>query len=271
MNRVNQPLQVRISGRTDVIPVRTFLKIIEDTLAVIGDIDQQIADAPKPTISWGISRISKNSPLQCELVPSRHTEKDFSLEVVHDFLEGLRTLQESGRRPQHFADKSLRRFQKLPLLLADGVSEIELSSPGEGEVKLNLRLTANIEELLANEPGFYYETTTLIGTLIGIRWEKDEKEPKFWIDDASTGDQTRCIFKHEEMERASVALSKRCRVQVVGKLRHRKDGEIVRMEVERWETLPNQEDLPQAEDFHGMDLTCGEDAPQAIRRSRDAD
>lgn len=55
-------LKIEVTGKTDAIPLVSFLEIIGSTLAALQDIDAALSQAENATLDWKIVEARMNSP-----------------------------------------------------------------------------------------------------------------------------------------------------------------------------------------------------------------
>src|SRR6058998_97738 len=101
-----EPPVVRFEFDADEVQFPRFLRMAENFLAVLHEVDHDMA--PGAGVQWVVETISKSSPLVLALRPAFSNPKAAPTAVrrrlVKTVNDGIRTVQRKAVRPPHFTD-----------------------------------------------------------------------------------------------------------------------------------------------------------------------
>jgi hypothetical protein len=164
--------------------------------------------------------------------------------IAKTLTAGLQALERKPKRPKHFNDAALIRVRELGKIVSAEVPTVTVGN-GTKPVPLSTRLLANVELVLAPE-------VTSIGTIEGkLEGLIIHGKHRFFVYDPLTGRQVTCYFTEStRYEDVLGAFGKR--VAVTGKIRSRRSGEKVDIQVKRLYVMPVDDELPSAGDVLGI-------------------
>ena len=221
-----------------------FRKAQEELATILCEVDQNLAENQRPSVSWVVSSISSGSVhLTVKGIPKDDIEVFQVAEVVRAVESGIATLEERPERPPFFSDRALESAKALASLVGKDILMIQVGVNSQ-KVNLTKHLVANVDELIgANYKSF--------GSVEGLLKAIDlSRKPLFRIYDLITNKSIKCYFSSNFIGQIKDALDKR--VAVYGLIRSREDGQKVSIEVEEMEVFPGEQELPSIEDILGI-------------------
>lgn len=262
-------LTVRLLGRDGISP-DTLIDALRDAVIVLQDVAREVSGGESRPVQWQIKRIKYESPLEMEIAEAPQTQDVTEMaDVMGPFVRGLRAIEAGANRPAHFSDNALYMVKRLVGLLNNGLTKMEFCTQGEAGVTPTQHVAAHVDEILGTASRFYYEETELEGRveLLSIHGA-----PDFWIYDPLTDEPIKCAFKPEHIDQVAELIKRRARVRVLGKTKFNREHRPISVEVQAFERLPDQAELPQIADLHraGINITGGLSAVEYLRRMRDA-
>jgi hypothetical protein len=255
-------LTIEVTGRDGNVPVSSLVRILRDTLAILKDIDAEMAARRQGTLRWEVVEASLNSPLTMTIVGEPLRSDEFSGGVASACLDNLDRLERGVEPHPYFPETAMEMAKHLASVRNDGVSSVVFSSPDRAPFEPTQHLSANVEAILRRR--YLFETTTLEGTLEAI---SVHGKYTFEIYDVLTGFGVKCEFDEGLFDAAVSAL--RHRVAVTGVAKFNRTGRPMSMKVESMVRLRKPEELPKFRE--GIDITGGIDSAEYVRRMRDAE
>jgi hypothetical protein len=188
-------LQLKIEGGRGEIPLRTFVRVVENALNVLADLDSVISRKPKGTVEWYVTDLSMGS-LVAEVEPramSRQSTAELAPIVASSFVAGLSQLETSTELPPYFTDYSLNRVRRTAKELRRvDLPGVEVSQPGqphERPVIITPVAEGNVTRLLS-------PVHIGIGSVTGtIEMINVHSAPTFNIYETRTNRPVRCKFE----------------------------------------------------------------------------
>lgn len=256
-------LVIRLTTKTDHPPLDSFLEAVQNSHAILRDIDFAISAKPGGSLRWRIADVQLGSAAITLTPESVVEDLDVSQQVLRAYAEGLATIERVPEIPPFFSEQTLERAKSLVGLLGEEVTRITIRTPGIEPVTITQRVAANVDELIG--PRF-----EAIGTIEGtLETLSVHGRPYFNIYEVLSRRRVACYFPIRMVDAAHSAF--RSRVAVTGKVTYTGRGQPVSISVRELRVLRPREELPQAKDIEGTDLTGGEDAADYVRRLRDAE
>ncbi|MBW4680669.1 MAG: hypothetical protein KME19_11205 [Microcoleus vaginatus WJT46-NPBG5] len=221
-----------------------FRKAQEELATILCEVEQNLAESQRPSVSWVVSSVSSGSVhLTVKGIPKDETAVVQVAEVVRAVESGIATLEERPERPPFFSDRALESAKALASLVDKDILMIQVSVNSH-KVNLTKHLVANVDELI----GAKYKS---FGSIEGLLKAIDlSRKPLFRIYDLITNKSIKCYFPSNFIDQIKDALGKR--VAVYGLICSREDGQKVSIEVEEMEVFPSEQELPSIEDILGI-------------------
>ncbi len=264
-----QSLTISMTPRDGALPVSSLVRAIQQTVGGLRAVDKAASESGHPALDWCVEKASMKSPFTMTIAGVPRNGKGAVPDAARPFLVGLRAINSGAQRPPGFTNEALTYAKGLVGVLADGVSELRLSS-GRHTVRLTHHVAANVDSVLGIRRE-YYVMTELDGRLESI--SVHGQAPDFCIYDPITNQPIRCIFSPDDIGRAADLIKARARVRVSGRAKYNRKDQPISVEVQEFVTLREQGDLPQIRDLHKacIDITGGQDSVEYVRGIRDAE
>jgi len=244
------PEQTRETVTGDVVnftldmPEVTFPRLrnlMDDLFGVLREVQ---SDFLSGQVRWRIERLSLASPL---VVASRPVSEDkdltqSNLRSLSGFVtNGLKQIQREAVRPPHFTDQALEKTRDIIEMIRKTEGTLAVDS-----TRLDEHVVTNVNEVLG-------AVVTGIGSVEGRleAFNVHGNNRYFNVYDSLTGARVRCDFGHR-IPAYEVGAAAERRVVVHGEIRYREDGQIVNVVAHTLEVLPDEGDLPSANDVLGI-------------------
>lgn len=259
-------LRLYIDGEAGQVPFGSFIELMNNSLAILRDLDSAISSDPTGTLEWVVTELNLGSASVG--IQSRNTKppKDHGREVATRFVGGLEQIEEKGTTPPYFSDFDLRKAQGLARLLERNGAQVfrAIDVDDERTAEITRRTSVNAAQLMAPKHRSIGSVTGRL-EMISVR-----RGPRFSVYEALTRRAVNCRFKEEMLELVKDALGRR--VIASGIIHYNYKGEPIRVELEDLRILPREEELPSPDEILGMapDFTGDSTTEEFIRRIRDA-
>ncbi len=156
----DEVLNIELTGKTDAIPLESFLEVISNTLAILKDIDADLADEATATLDWQIVGASLNSPMLLTIAGLALFGIGDGGEVISAYLKGLDGIEQGiTERPAHFTEQAVRKTANLLGVLRGDLKRVKFSSNAETGIQ-PITPTAKALETVSVIDGFSYLRTT---------------------------------------------------------------------------------------------------------------
>lgn len=274
-------LKIEVTGKTEAIPVDSFLELVSGTLSVLQDLDVAISQTENATLDWEIVGASLNSPLLLTIEAKSEVNMDVAPEVIRAYLDGIEQIEKGHENPPpYFTESLLRKTREIVAVLNDGIKKVVFSTPSRAPVVPSRTLLENVTIIL-DAQGSEDDTETVIELHVHSYSRKEEKatitgtletitvhgtKPKFVIYDPLTGNKIDCFFPEELLDEVKQALPSRVRVS--GTAKYNKQGYPISIIVETFKPLRSREQLPSFKDLEGINFSGSLDPTEYIRRLR---
>jgi hypothetical protein len=273
-------LKIELTGKTDAIPMDSFLEVVSNTLHILQDIDASISQSENASLEWKIIAASLNSPMMLTIKGHSDIGVDISDDVIRAYLTGVEQVDKHGDViPPHFTTDALRRTRDMANVLNDGIKKVAFSSPKSEPVvpskkvienvtvileAQELEERSNVVELYAHQHSTREEQATITGTLETVTVHG--KKPKFVLYDPLTSNKIDCFFPQDKLEEIKSLLPSR--VSVTGTAKLSKQGHPTSIEVEKFRKLRGKGELPTFKDLEDINFSGSLDPTEYVRRLR---
>ncbi len=254
----NELIHITLEGEEDKISVYAFLKTVRATMKVLTEVGIESGERGE----WFVGKTSHNSPMHFEIVGSGVEG------IVKTFMEGmelLETAEGNNRvRPRHFNDNALVGAKSLVSVLNSGITRLDVYSDSDEHIRLTQRIAAASDYL--KTPTSFETVTELEGRLERV---DIHGHAEFGLYDPLFSSPIECSFDAKDAEQIGSILSHRLRVTGNARFSSR-TGRPIAISVEKWEKLPDDNELPQIEDLHKarLNLTGGHKSEDIIAELR---
>lgn len=242
--------------------VPSFLDALRNSYEILRDLDAAISAKPQGTLSWRIIDLRLGSATATFSAESMVEDLDVGPAVAKAYIQGLEQIGQFPVIPNYFSEDTLEKAKALVGVLDGEVSKITVTVPGFRPVTVTQHIAANVDALIGPQ---HEALGALEGTLETL---SVHGRPYFNIYETLTNRKVVCHFPESMVDEAHRAFRKR--VAAYGKVKYTRTGRPLSIAVEQLRVLREKQDLPQAKDLEGIDLTGGVDATEHIRRLRDA-
>jgi hypothetical protein len=265
---MSKSISIRLEGRDGLLTADSFIYAVGDILRILEDVDKGLSSDGKARARWELVGASMNTPATLTFA-ERVSDSANGRDIIGAVLDGIKQLEASPIRPRYFSDAALAWAKRLVSQLDNGLSSIEVSS-GSVLVRPTQHAAANIDCIVGSRQRWYYVKTQLDGRIEELSIHGHA--PAFCIYDAITDQPIRCFFKTDDISQVADLIKRRARLRVMGEAKYNQKHRPVSIDVESFEVLPEQADLPQLSDLHDahIDITSGRDSVDFVRELRDA-
>lgn len=254
-------LSVRIGGRDEDIDAQALLTILEETIALLRDLDARMNNG-EHTVRWVLATASKNSPLDSGFRGEPISKSVTPLPIAAELLSSFDELERGTGRPRYFTDPMLDRATRISKTAGKRIGLLSYRNGTNKFVSVTAFMAANA--LKYQLPDTYVSHGEIEGRLDQITAHGERTE--FCIYDPLTKRPIACEFEPEDLDRVLKAMN--ARVRVTGLITYRRKGhEPKKVRVEHWRELAVP---PSIEELHAarIDLTRGRPAGDVIRALR---
>ena len=237
MRRTAGKLTLHLEGER--ITAEHFRQATEAFFDLLREVTAEMAGSSR-AVEWIVE--VKSGSINLSAAPEARAQLPVS-PIVTAVFDGVRLLEQRGKRPPHFNDKALSSARTITRL-AEGHG-IEKARLRFKKNTTTLRKTAaNVDEILGAP---IYEIGSIEGRLQMI---SSRGGFHFGVWDVVSDKFIRCNVRKERFPDVYRAFDHR--VAVLGMVRFRKTGEPVSIDVEKIVTLPEDKDLPTHEEVYGI-------------------
>ncbi len=274
-------LKIELTGKTDEIPMDSFLEVVGNTLHILQGIDASISQSENASLEWKIIGASLNSPMMLTIKGHSDIGNDISEDVIRAYLTGVEQVDKGGEviMPPHFTTDTLRKTRDMANVLNDGIKKVAFSSPKSKPVVPSKKVIENVTvileaqaleehdnvvELYARQHATKEEQATITGTLETVTVHG--KKPKFVLYDPLTSNKIDCFFQQEKLEEIKSLLPSR--VSVTGTAKLNRQGHPTSIEAETFKKLRSKSELPTFKDLEDINFSGSLDPTEYVRRLR---
>jgi len=255
-------LTIKLTTSTIHPPLEAFVEALRYSHEILRDLDASVSGKPQGSLQWRIADLRIDSAVATLEAEPLAEEADVGPSVVEAYANGLEQIEQTPTIPRYFTEDTLEKTKRLVGVLSGEVTKITVTVPGMSPVSVTQRVAANVDEMIGPQ---HEAMGSLEGTLETL---SVHGRPYFTIYEVLTRRGIRCSFPDEMIDEAHRAF--RNRVAVVGRIKYTKTGQPVSIAVEHLRVLRRSQQLPQAKDIEGINLTEQVDPTEYIRRLRDA-
>jgi len=256
-------LTIRLTGKTDDVPVASFLRVVEETVKALRAVANRDERQPPPRMRWDVIGASKQSPLSLTVAP--RSAADHSA-AARRLIQGVRGVEQGDVLPPGFSLQALRSLRCAVGVLDDGVESIEFEAGGE-KVTATDQFRMNATRIVLRTLRVHRVRTTMRGILDTLTVKGDV--PVFFIRDRLRGRNVACRFSRDQLDEVKAALGSR--VAVWGQARFSKEDDPTSIKVEDFRILPSMDQTIRLDQMTSVDITNGVDPAEYIRRLRDGE
>lgn len=240
------PHEMELDIDGDRITLRRLLEAAGHLLDLLGEVDKEITERPRPSLDWVITGLKKASA-HLALSPQAVGEKspvwarDRVLSVV---TEGFAQIQAGGPRPEYFNDNALFHAREIATIAKKkGIRYVSIRARGS-RIRMDASLATQVDGLLEGKEEAW---GSVEGTLEAINIHG---RSYFNVYDDLTGRAVKCYFPTHLLTTVHAALGRR--VSVSGRLLVQPNGDRSSVQVQQLDVFPVTNELPSFEDALGI-------------------
>ncbi len=249
------PKEVTFTGnrKGDAVAVRTLIGVLEKALKWLRGRDED------ETVDWEVIRVALGNPISLTF-RSETANGPLSARMTH--LHSMQNKRAPKTMPR-LTDDDIDATIELSSVLDEQFSSLKISSSHEPTVRFTPALIERVEHLAKTTKRFYYEHTTIRGTLYEVT-AMEGGTHRFKIVNASNGVRIPCNFPTDEFHKVREAMKHR--VEVSGLAKCSGHGEIKSIDNVRFRVLA---DNPKPfTEMPSIDITGGLSTVEHIERVR---
>ncbi len=238
---ITSDLTLEIDGKS-VTPDK-FLRSVRAFFSILGEVTATVAGS-RSGVVWKV-KVKEGSNL-VGVVPEPGFAPAIVSKIVSAVSEGLEQIESAAAQPKYFTERAVKSLMEL----ADIVGTTESDDTyirvwaRKQPIKITHKSTAHIAELFASEHEDY-------GSIEGkLRTVTDKGGLHFVVEEPLKKHTVRCYIPDELTETAMDNF--RNRVEVYGRIKYRKDGKAVSIDVDDLVPFPQKVSIPSFRDVHGV-------------------
>jgi len=236
-------ITIVLEPKNGLIPLPSFRTAIEQLTVLLNEVSSKVSE-PKPShISWGLSELSLNSPAKIGVECVGEEVEEMARRTAIAVIGGLDRLQREQVRPEYFNDNALESAQRLARLTIDNLARVNIYSDiPDQQVYLSEQISVNVTGIL--------ESLDYDGSVDGkleLISGREGNPLYFRVQDRINNVSVRCDISDELVETALQSFRKR--VIVYGVIKSDNNGIPRRIRASSIEIIPEEGQLPQAEDI----------------------
>ena len=240
-------LEVRVEGEDGAIPARSFLTVLRTSLDLLDQLEHAANPGAKKAAGWLIAEL-RNASAAALLRPADTTDEETAMRLV----DGITQLREREELPPYFSPDIAAGIVKIgKQARVTGVSGVifTLSAVGDADPRTSERIT---DAVIENAQRATEATETALGSVSGlldaINLRRGAHEISLY--DQETRRAVRCRFPDELFAEVQGSLAHK--VRAFGELTRNARGQILRMRVDRIESLPDAVNAPTVDELAGI-------------------
>lgn len=246
----NNELILKIHHQPGGVEATTLLVALQSMIGYLNGLSDSLFARGKKKPSWLVTNIQMGDPMEIALAPPQDFDEDAAEKILNAGMECIREIESSGDNRFNLDRSALGHVKKLAGAFVHDGEELELISPGRGNIIPSSHLSAHVNALKKNVKKEFYSWTTIEGTL---DYADVHGKYEFKVFDLLTDVSVKCIIPDRMFEDAKRLLGQR--VLVKGEIKQDQEYRITSMNVEEFYPLPMDSILPQFEDFKGLNIT----------------
>jgi hypothetical protein len=243
VEQTKRTITIVLEPKDGLIPLPSFRTAIDQLSTLVNEVTREISEPKPQRISWGISRLSMNSPATITIESTEGEFEGIAERTASTVIKGLYSLQNGQKRPEAFNDNALESAQRLARLTIDGLARVNLyANIPDHQVYLSEQIAVNVSAIL--------ESLDYHGSVEGVLELISGKEGQpiyFRVKDRVYNVSVRCIIPDELVQDALNAFKKR--VIVSGIIKSDNSGTPRTIKADNIEIVPSVDSLPQANDI----------------------
>lgn len=229
-----------LDSKESKIPLSVFKIAIDQFTTILREVERSITESNQIQLKWGINTLSLRSPATIGLINLEKTKSALADKTSHNVVNGINLLMREKKRPENFNNIALEQTRALARLSTDKLSRIAVYSGGN-ESEIKEQIAVNVTDIL--------ESFEYVGSIEGVLELISGREGQpiyFRVHDVVSQHNVKCLINDDILGQALQAFRKR--VVVSGVIKSDNEDNPVSIKVEEIEILPDEKDLPEAQD-----------------------
>lgn len=246
-------LTVRIDAPAGTVAYPDFHRGVKAQLDGARDVEAVLGDSRRPLLTWYVEDLSRNGAFEVALTgrpraaAPRRLPPDFADQVTRGYVDQVNVATETGAVPPMLSMATVERLEAVAAILTTGEARglvTEDRSTGRA-ARLDAKTRTALRELITPAWQSVGSVTGRLDT-IGRR-----PRPYATVYDERTGRGVRCEFPDPDRLLQQVLDSFGRRVIAEGVVYYNRDNKITRLVTGDLQVLPNDADLPRADQLRG--------------------
>lgn len=259
-------LDVRVEGEPGSIPAHAFLEVLRVSLDLLDQLERAESLPTKPVRGWLIADL-RNSSAVATLRRPDYSNLQSHLRLV----QGVGQLRQSEELPPYFSPDIAEGLVKIGRQIRlPGISGVTFRIPGTDDS--DAVAEAVTEAVVVNAKTSVEGSERAVGSVVGILDVINLRRGAHVVSlyDEETRRAVRCKFPDELFDLMKEALGHR--VRALGLVTRNKRGQVLRVDIERVEPLPDDAGAPSVDDLVGIApwYTGGQSTDAYLRSVRGA-
>ncbi|HET6909108.1 MAG TPA: hypothetical protein VFH54_07205 [Mycobacteriales bacterium] len=239
-------LDVRVEGEAGSIPALAFLDVLRTSLDLLDQLERAESLNSKPAGGWLIADLRSSSAVATLRRPDAA-----NLQSHLRLVQGVGSLRQSEELPPYFSPDIAEGLVKIGRQLRQpGISGVTFVVPGlDGAAPVSEPVT---EAVVTNAKTSVEGTDRAVGSVAGILDVINLRRGNHIISlyDEESRRAVRCKFPDEMFEVMKDALGHR--IRALGVVTRNKRGQVLRVDIERVEALPDEAGAPSVDELAGI-------------------
>ena len=278
-----KPITIRVKGTdnrgSDAPTVKDLLNQIQDQVSLMLDVEKAIDG--KDHLEWRVTNVSMNSPITFEITPvAKVYGTDIEArarEVVVATSKGLASLRDGKDRPHSFTDDAIRKTEKISRRVTNGLAstEVDFSEYEEQVYRLDHetahRTVATLSKMTETLKYPHRELGSIEGFVKSIARDGHGR-PLIHLTGRLNGNEVKCIGTNGGLDRIGHLrvdqIMRGLRIRVFGTLHYKTTDTVDRVDVDRVDLFPQEDELPGLDDIVEPNFTDGVEAVENLKKLR---
>lgn len=239
-------LAVRVEGEPGSIPARAFLEVLRTSLELLDQLERAERLPSKLPGSWLIADLRTSSAVATLRRPDAP-----QLQTHLRLLEGIRQLHERQELPPYFSSDIAEGLVKIGKQARQpGVSGVSFQFPGSPES--GPRTEHVSEAVVSNAQASVEGSERALGSVAGVLDVINLRRGAHVVSlyDDETRRAVRCTFSDSLFDTMKDALGHR--VRALGEVTRNRQGQVLRVNIDRVELLPDAPGAPSVDELAGI-------------------
>jgi hypothetical protein len=258
MNVDERTVRLRLNQEDGDVTLDAWLDALGGFNRVLHGLEQDVP--PEQRVTWRVTGLELGSAVAVLTAMGNPVQAQARPRLL---MRALHSLERGETLPEGFPPRCLEAACDLVEDLARAKAHLSVAH-GADQERLTERTLANGRTLLRTIVWQDYGSVDGALEMVNVH-----DTSHFYLYERNTGCRVRCSFKLDQIEGVRRSLGRAARVW--GVVRYNRQGELLGLQVQGIEALPDSSSLPRIDDIIGIapDITGGVSAEDHVRRLRD--